>query len=65
MDHAPSLMAGDMSSCYVRVLCGPLFPRFECWTLNPHRGWRGTGNFETVSQCHSEAQPKNLVFVTP
>ena len=55
MDHAPSLMAGDMSSCYVRFLCGPLFPRFECWTLNPHRGWRGTGNFETVSQCHSEA----------
>ena len=35
MDYAPSMMAGDMSSCYVRFLCGPLSPRFECWKLNP------------------------------
>jgi len=50
MDHAPSMMAGDMSSCYVRVLCGSLSLRFECWKLNPpNRSWRFAGDFETVS----------------
>ena len=73
MDYAPSMMAGDMSSCYVRFLCGPLSPRFECWKLNTPTA---AGVLPaTLRLCRNVilrpfgmlriTPPKNLVFVTP